>query len=51
MAKYLAMAKPLLKEVQALKVEQLGKDLNSHVDALIGLALVYMKEKLDKSSQ
>ena len=41
MAKYLAMAKKLLTEFRAIKIEQVGRDLNSYANALAGLALVF----------
>ena len=44
MAKYLAMAKNFLTEFKAVKIEQVGRDLNSHADALAGLASIF-KEK------
>ena len=37
-AKYLAVAKNLLTEFRAIKIEQVGRDLNSHADALVGVA-------------
>ena len=39
MAKYLAIAKSLL-----IKFKQVGRDLNSHVDTLVGLTLVFKGE-------
>ena len=44
MAKYLEMAKPLITEFRAVKIEQLGRDLNSHTDALARLASVFEGE-------
>ena len=41
MAKYLAVAKNLLTKFKAIKIEQVGRDLNSHADALAGLASVF----------
>ena len=41
MFKYLVIAKALITKFKAVKIEQVGKDLNSHVDALVGLALVF----------
>ena len=41
MAKYLAIAKALLIEFKAIKIEQVGRDLNSHEGALACLALVF----------
>ena len=40
MAKYLAVAKNLLKVFRVVKIEQVGRDSNSHADALAGLASV-----------
>ena len=44
MAKYLAVTKNLLTEFKAVKIEQVGRNLNSHVDALVGLALIFEGE-------
>ncbi|GFZ14587.1 hypothetical protein Acr_24g0007770 [Actinidia rufa] len=44
MAKYLAIAKAFLTEFKADKIEQVGRDLNSHIDALAGLASVFEGE-------
>ena len=44
MAKYLVMAKNLLTKFRAVKIEQVGRDLNSHVDALAGLASIFEGE-------
>ena len=44
MAKYLTMAKNLLIEFRAVKIEQVGRDLNSHADALVGLASIFKGE-------
>ena len=41
MTKYLAIAKALLIEFKAVKVEQVGRDLNSHANALAGLASIF----------
>ena len=38
MAKYLAVPNNLLTKFRAVKIEQVGRDLNSHADALVGLA-------------
>ena len=40
MVKYLAMAKSLLTRFRAVKIEQVGRDLNSHANTLVGLASV-----------
>ena len=48
MAKYLAIAKALLIEFKAVKIEQVGRDLNFHTDALVGLASVF-KGKLGRT--
>ena len=37
MAKYLAMANNILTGFKAVKIEQIGRDLNSHADVLAGL--------------
>ena len=44
MAKYLIVAKNNLTEFRAVKIEQVGRDLNSHADALAGLTS-FFKEK------
>ena len=44
MAKYLAIAKILLTKFKTFKIEQVGRDLNSHVDALTSLALIFEGE-------
>ena len=44
MAKYLAIAKNLLTKFRAVKIERIGRNLNSHADALAGLALVFEGE-------
>ena len=41
MAKYLIVAKNLLIEFRTVKIVQVGKGLNSHVDALAGLASIF----------
>ena len=46
MAKYLAMAKTLLVQFWAIKINQVGRDLNSHVDALTDLALAFEWENV-----
>ena len=38
MAKYLAVAKNFLTGFKLVKIEQVGRDLNSHSDTLAGLA-------------
>ena len=43
MAKYLAIAKNLITGFKAIKIE-VGRDLNSHADALVGLASVFEGE-------
>ena len=43
MAKYLAVVKNLPK-FRAIKIEQVGSDLNSHSDALAGLESVFERE-------
>ena len=40
MAKYLVIAKALLIEFKAVKIEQVGRDLNSHANALACLASI-----------
>ena len=44
MVKYLAITKTLLTEFKLVQIEQVGKDLNSHADALAGLASVFEGE-------
>ena len=44
MAKYLAVAKNLLTEFKAIKIEKVGMDLNSDVEALERLALAFEGE-------
>ncbi|GFY96867.1 hypothetical protein Acr_11g0011730 [Actinidia rufa] len=44
MAKYLALARSLLTEFRAVKIEQVGRDLNSHADALESLASIFEGE-------
>ena len=44
MAKYLAMAKNFLTKFRVVKIEQVGRDLNSHVDALASLASIFEGE-------
>ncbi|GFZ15730.1 hypothetical protein Acr_25g0001390 [Actinidia rufa] len=44
MAKYLMVAKNLLTKFRVVKIEQVGRDFNSHVDALAGLASVFESE-------
>ena len=44
MAKYLIVVKNLLIEFRAIKIEKVGRDLNSHEDALAGLASVFEGE-------
>ena len=41
MVKYLAMVKNLLTKFRVIKIEQVGRDLNSHADALVGLASIF----------
>ena len=41
MAKYLAIAKILLIEFRAVKVEQVRRDLNARTDTLEGLASIF----------
>ena len=41
MAKYLVVTKNLLTEFRIVKIEQVSRDLNSHADALAGLASVF----------
>ena len=40
MAKYLVITKILLIKFKAIKIEQVGRDINSHANALTGLASV-----------
>ena len=44
MAKYLTMAKNLLTGFKVVKIEQVGRDLNSHIVTLVGLASVFEGE-------
>ena len=44
MAKYLAVAKNIITEFKTVKIEQLGKDSNSHADALVCLVSVFEGE-------
>ena len=44
MAKYLVVGKNLLTKFKSVKIEQVGRDLNSHADALAGLASVFEGE-------
>ena len=44
MAKYLEIIKTLLAQFQTIKIEQVGRDLNSQVYALTGLASVFEGE-------
>ena len=44
MVKYLAITKTLLTEFKSVQIEQVGRDLNSHADALTGLASVFEGE-------
>ena len=44
MAKYLAIAKTLINEFKAIKIEQIGRDLCSHVNAIVDLASVFKGE-------
>ncbi|GFY84506.1 hypothetical protein Acr_03g0012800 [Actinidia rufa] len=41
MVRYLAVAKNLLTEFKAVKIEQVRRDQNSHADALVGLASIF----------
>ncbi|XP_057463838.1 uncharacterized protein LOC130753679 [Actinidia eriantha] len=41
MAKYLQVAKNLLSEFRAVKIEQVGRELNAHADALASLASAF----------
>ncbi|GFZ15738.1 hypothetical protein Acr_25g0001470 [Actinidia rufa] len=41
MAKYLKVAKNLLSEFRAVKIEQVGKEFNAHADALASLASIF----------
>ena len=43
-ANYLAIAKTLLTKFKSVKIEQVGRDLNSHADTLVGLASVFKRE-------
>ena len=44
MVKYLAVAKKLLIKLRAIKIELVGKDINSHADALAGLVSIFEGE-------
>ena len=44
MAKYLAIAKTFISEFRAVMIEQVGRDLNAHADALVGLASIFKGE-------
>ncbi|GFS36781.1 hypothetical protein Acr_00g0048000 [Actinidia rufa] len=44
MAKYLAIAKTLLTEFRAVRIQQVGRDLSADADALAGLTLVFEGE-------
>ena len=44
MAKNLVVANNLLTEFRVVKIEQMGRDLNSHANALAGLASVFEGE-------
>ncbi|XP_057499206.1 uncharacterized protein LOC130783528 [Actinidia eriantha] len=44
MAKYLRMAKSLISEFRAIKIEQVGRELNAHADVLVALASVFEGE-------
>ncbi|XP_057461118.1 uncharacterized protein LOC130751535 [Actinidia eriantha] len=44
MARYLAVAKNLLIEFKAMNIEQVGRDQNSHADALEGLTSIFEGE-------
>lgn len=41
MAKYLAVVNNLLKELKVVKIEQVGRDSNSHADTPAGLTLIF----------
>ena len=41
MVKYLAIVKAFLTEFKVIKIEQVGRDLNSHRDALASLASIF----------
>ena len=41
MAEYLIIVKTFLIEFKAVKIEQVGRDLNSQADVLAGIALVF----------
>ena len=41
MAKYLAIVKTLLTKFIAVQIEQVGRDFNSHADALAALASIF----------
>ena len=44
MAKYLKVAKSLISEFRAVEIEQVGRELNAHADALASLASVFEEE-------
>ena len=44
MAKYLATTKILLTEFRVVKIKQVWRDLNSHIDELVGLVSVFEGE-------
>ena len=44
MAKYLAIVKIFLTEFKTIKIEQVRRNLNSHVDALADLASIFKGE-------
>ena len=41
MAKYLVVVKPHLREFLDVKIEQVGIDMNSHANALAGVASIF----------
>ena len=41
MIKYLVIAKPFITQFPKVKIKQVGKDLNSHADVLIGLVSIF----------
>ena len=43
-SKYLVVVKSLLTGFKSVKIEQVGRDLNSHADALTSLASVFEGE-------
>ena len=44
MAKYLKVARSLISEFRAVEIEQVGRELNAHADALASLASVFEEE-------